>query len=343
MQGARSLIEANSHKLRVRPLNDMTNFNCGAADRKDTPGQASPADISVIVVTYNHENFIAQAIESVLAQSTDRLFEVIISEDKSTDRTRDIVENYARRDKRIRLILSERNVRSNEVVARALRSAVGRYVCILDGDDYWLASDKLEQQATFLDANSHCSAVFHNAFIEDMSPAKRRWTRPDLPKMFTLNEIWQGNPFATCAGMLRRDCLEGLGSWYDALFPITDWSLYILCAERGPIAFVDEIVGAYRQHPRSEFSALPSHEKMDRTSSFYRRMGKTGGFSRRAFAQEGCSRYFFDWATVYAENDQSRLGWDCLWRSVKGGGIGRSVSWTDACRLAIRLAKGAPH
>ncbi|MGY8681585.1 glycosyltransferase [Bradyrhizobium sp. UFLA05-153] len=321
----------------------MTSINCSAADLKDTLEQARPADISVIVVTYNHENFIAQAIESVLAQSTDRLLEVIISEDKSTDRTRDIVKDYARRDKRIRLMLSERNIRSNEVVARALRSAVGRYVCILDGDDYWLVNDKLEQQATFLDANPHHSAVFHNALVEDTFPARGRWTRPDLPKMFTLNEIWQGNPFATCAGMLRRACLDGLGSWYDALFPITDWSLYILCAERGPIAFVDEIVGAYRQHPSSEFSALSSREKMDRTSSFYRRMGETGGVSRRAFAQEGCSRYFFDWATVYAGNEQFRLGWDCLLRSVKGGGIGRSVSWADACRLAVRLAKGGLH
>jgi glycosyltransferase involved in cell wall biosynthesis len=182
----------------------MTNLNCSATDQKDTLRQADPADISVIVVTYNHEDFIAQAIESVLAQSTDRLLEVIISEDKSTDRTRDIVKDYARRDKRIRLILSERNVRSNEVVARALRSAVGRYVCILDGDDYWLASDKLEHQATFLDANPHYSAVFHNAFIEDTLPAKRRWTRSDLPKMFTLNEIWRGNPFATCAGRVGQ-------------------------------------------------------------------------------------------------------------------------------------------
>lgn len=321
----------------------MTNFSCGVADQKETLGQACPADISVIIVTYNHENFIAQAIESVLAQSTDRLLEVIISEDKSTDRTRDIVKDYARRDKRIRPILSETNIRSNEVVARALRSAVGRYVCILDGDDYWLASDKLEQQANFLDANPRYSAIFHNALIEDTFPAKRSWTRPDLPTMFTLNEIWQGNPFATCAGMLRSACLEGLGSWYDALFPITDWSLYILCAERGPIAFVDEIVGVYRQHPTSEFSALSTREKMDRTSTFYRRMGKTKGVSRRAFAQEGCSRYFFDWATVYAGNEQSRLGWNCLWRSVKGGGIGRSVSWIDACRLAIRLGIRGLH
>lgn len=321
----------------------MANINYNVADLEDASGQARAADISAIVVTYNHEDFIAQAIESVLAQSTDRLLEVIISEDKSTDRTRDIVQDYARRDKRIRLMLSEQNIRSNEVVARALRSAAGRYVCILDGDDYWLANNKLEQQANFLDANPRYSAVFHNALIDDTCPAKRRWTRSDLPKMFTLNEIWEGNPFATCTGMLRRACLEGLGSWYDPLFPITDWSLYILCAEHGPIAFADEIVGAYRQHPSSEFSALPSREKMDRISRFYHRMGKTGGTSRRAFAQEGCSRYFFEWATVYAGNGQSRLAWDCLWRSVQGGGVGRSVSLVDVCRLAIRLARGGPH
>jgi glycosyltransferase involved in cell wall biosynthesis len=332
-----------SHKRCVRLLKNMTNIDCGAADQKDAFRQTGSADISVIVVTYNHENFVAQAIESVLAQSTDRLLEVIISEDKSTDRTRDIVKDYARRDERIRLILSERNVRSNEVVARALRSAVGRYVCILDGDDYWLTSDNLKQQANFLDANPHYSAVFHNVLVDDGTfPTERRWTRPDLPTTLTLNEIWQGNPFAICAGMLRRDCLEGLGSWYDAFF-LTDWPLYILCAEHRPIAFMDEIVGAYRQHPRGEFSALSRREKMDQISSFYRRMGKTGEPSRRPFARDGCSRYFFDWAAVYAQNGQLRLGWDCLWRSVKGGGIGHSVSWADACRLAIRLVKGGLH
>ena len=99
----------------------------------------------MIIPTYNHERFIAQALESVIAQRTDFDFEIIVSEDCSTDSTRQIILDWkARYPDRIRLILSDRNVHSNEVVARAFRAARGTYVALLDGDDFWTYSKKLQ-------------------------------------------------------------------------------------------------------------------------------------------------------------------------------------------------------
>src|SRR4051794_18694233 len=77
-------------------------------------------DVSVLLVTHNHARFIEQAVESVLAQETSRSFELIVSEDTSTDGTREIVEELAGRDPRIRTLYSERNLKSNEPVLRAL-------------------------------------------------------------------------------------------------------------------------------------------------------------------------------------------------------------------------------
>ena len=81
---------------------------------------------SVVVVTYNHERFLAQALDSILGQRTQRPFEVIVSEDCSSDGTRAIALDYAARHPgRVRALLSDRNLNSNEVGSRGLRAATG--------------------------------------------------------------------------------------------------------------------------------------------------------------------------------------------------------------------------
>src|SRR4051794_38896574 len=113
-------------------------------------------------MTYNHAPYIAQALESALAQTLSAPFEILVSEDCSTDGTREIVLRYADRDPRIRLLLSHSNLRSNEVVARGLRAARGRYVALLDGDDYWTSPTKLQAQVEFLEARPGFSICFHD-------------------------------------------------------------------------------------------------------------------------------------------------------------------------------------
>src|SRR5205807_1410995 len=107
---------------------------------------------SVVLRTCNHAPFIAQAIESVLLQRTQFPFELIVAEDCSTDGTRAIVEDYARRHPDlIRTILPERNVGHGEILRRGLEATRGRYVGYLDGDDYWTSCAKLARQVDFLE------------------------------------------------------------------------------------------------------------------------------------------------------------------------------------------------
>jgi glycosyltransferase involved in cell wall biosynthesis len=299
-----------------------------------------PVDISVLLITYNHEPFIARAVESVLSQVTSRSFELIVSEDASNDRTLEIVKHLTGGDERVRLMVSPTNLHTNETVARAIRAACGRYVSILDGDDHWIVDDKLERQADVLDADSSLSACFHNARIvrgTAPEPGEEKWTPTTQPIRIGMREIWRGNPFATCAGMLRRNALIGLDGWYsqyDAM--ITDWPLYILCAEKGELRFIDEAVGAYRLHDGGAFSSLPAREKLDVTAKLYRRMD--AGLHRRHhdFARAGASRYFADWAEEYVKRSERSLARRCAWYALRGGGVGHSVSWSRWVRLGVR-------
>lgn len=279
-------------------------------------------DVSVLLITFNHADYIANSLDGVLAQNTDKAVELIVSEDCSTDATRTILAGYVERHPQIRLLMSPKNLRSNEVVARAVRAARGRYICLLDGDDYWTDPGKIQRQAEIMDADQTLSAVFHNALIDDGTAAPtRRWTPSGQQALSHLDDLWNGNPFATCAGMLRREALSDLGAWYADFFPITDWPLYILCAAKGPIAFVDEPVGGYRLHPGGMFSSLPGREKLDRIEGFYQRMRAAVPPDQHRTARTGASRYFLEWAEVYVERGETAMARDCLLRSLRAGGV----------------------
>ena len=214
--------------------------------------------VSVSLLTYNHERYIAQAIEGVLAQrGVD--FELVISEDHSTDGTRAIVENYAaRHPDRIRVLPSPHNVGMTRAFARGIEAARGAYVALLDGDDYWTSPDKLRVQADFLDARPACAICFHNVTVvyEDGSSEShpfhmlepRHYLSRATPKpVSTLADIAPGNFMQTCSVMFRRGLFGAFPEWFDRL-AVADWPLHVLNAEHGDIGYIDEIMAVYRVH-----------------------------------------------------------------------------------------------
>jgi len=181
-----------------------------------------PIKVSVLVMTYNHANFIRQSLDSVLMQEVTFTYEILISEDCSTDGTREIVEEYYQQfPQKIHLLLSGQNIHSNAVVARGIKAAKGEYIALLDGDDYWTSPHKLQKQADFLENHPECSMCFHNArvFYEDSSKPHWNWTPAHQKEFSTLEEIWMGNFIATCSTMFRNGLFGDVPDWYEALFP----------------------------------------------------------------------------------------------------------------------------
>jgi glycosyltransferase involved in cell wall biosynthesis len=110
--------------------------------------------VSVIVITYNHEAYIEQAIEGILAQQCDFPIELIIGEDKSQDRTLEICRDYQKRIPHlIRIVTWHENVGPNANYLRCWGRARGKYVAICEGDDYWIDPDKLTKQVAFMEAS----------------------------------------------------------------------------------------------------------------------------------------------------------------------------------------------
>src|SRR5436190_14839819 len=117
--------------------------------------------VSVLLMTYNHERFIGQAIESVLAQETDFPFELVIGEDCSTDGTRRICESFAASDpERVRLLPSPRNLGLLANYMRTWEACRGDFIATVDGDDFWLSPEKLATQVSALESNPRLSMCF---------------------------------------------------------------------------------------------------------------------------------------------------------------------------------------
>ena len=109
--------------------------------------------LSVILITYNHEPFIRECLEGIFSQKTDFPFEVVVGEDCSTDRTRDIIREYDERyPGRMRLLFREKNLgRVTLNVYQSAMEARGEYLAFIEGDDYWTDPDKLRKQVDFLE------------------------------------------------------------------------------------------------------------------------------------------------------------------------------------------------
>ena len=113
--------------------------------------------VSVVCVAYNHESFIEAALRGFLIQATDFPFEVLVHDDASSDRTAQIVLDYAQRYPRIvRPIWQQENQYSQgrKIIPPIVAMAQGRYVALCDGDDLWVDSRKLARQVAILEADA---------------------------------------------------------------------------------------------------------------------------------------------------------------------------------------------
>jgi glycosyltransferase involved in cell wall biosynthesis len=220
--------------------------------------------VSVCMVTYNHDRYIQQSVESVLEQRTNFPIEIVIGEDGSTDNTPSILRELARQHpKTIRLRLAEQNEGGKKNFMGAFAACRGQYVAMLEGDDYWTSPNKLQLQADALDARPDWAICFHPAqcIYEDgiTGPAHHpeRWDKPEA----TLEDLLADNFIPTNAVMFRNRLFGALPPWFEKL-TLGDWPLHILNAEHGNIGFLPEVMSAYRVHARSFWSSRSLGQKL---------------------------------------------------------------------------------
>jgi glycosyltransferase involved in cell wall biosynthesis len=216
------------------------------------------------MTTYNHEAYIAQAVQSVLAQQVSFPIELVIGEDFSTDRTREIVQNLARQHPdRIHLRLSEKNMGGQGNFLATFAECRGQYVARLEGDDYWTCADKLQRQVDKLDAHPEWAICFHpcacsyEGGMHGIPVYPVNWTKP----VATVDDLFWCNFLPTSSVVFRNRLVSAFPDWFRDL-RIGDWPLNILHAVHGDIGFLPGAMSVYRVHPGGVWSGASEAERI---------------------------------------------------------------------------------
>lgn len=206
--------------------------------------------VSVCMITYNHEKYIAQAIDSVLMQKTNFDYEIVIGEDCSTDKTREIVLEYkAKHPDKIKLLLREKNVGIHQNFTETIFACTGKYIALLEGDDYWIDENKLQRQVNFLEVNRDYVLVYEPAKEINEITGTEKITNKNDKDITGIEELLERGWFIrTGSIMFRNNLISEFPEWYFK-FNSTDYMLHILIAQYGKIKKLDFVSSVYRRHP----------------------------------------------------------------------------------------------
>lgn len=203
-------------------------------------------EVSIIMVAYNRDEFISEAIESILSQSyTD--WELILIDDCSTDNTRLVMERYAQNDKHIRLLFNEQNLGIYKTRAKGLAVCRGKLVAVLDSDDIWCDPDKLKKQVSFLESNPEYVLVGGMAkVINENGKEIRKMIFQEKDKDIREN-ILLSNQFVHSTTVFKKDVAEVIGG-YGEYGIGEDYDLFLKMGLKGKVANLPEFVASYRWH-----------------------------------------------------------------------------------------------
>ena len=204
--------------------------------------------VSVFMLTYNQEKFISKTIESVLMQKTDFDFQLVIGEDASTDRTGEICKNYQLEyGKKIKLISHKKNLGLIRNFIKTYEACDGKYVAILDGDDYWIDPYKLQKQVDYLERKSEYSIVFtgFKKLFTDGRMISKDYS--DMALTTGFKDIVKKNYICSATVMFRNKLhLKDYPKWLGR-FPYGDWPLYLWQTRKGEkIGFLEDETAVYR-------------------------------------------------------------------------------------------------
>jgi len=216
--------------------------------------------VTVVVLTYNHERFIAKALESILNQEIDFKLQIIVADDGSQDETNNIVADFTKRFPDSFSLIGEatnQGVRRN--IFNCISEIKGEYIAILDGDDFWSDKEKLKKQVDFLDQNQDFNGVFHDAEIIHVDSAQEQLF--NKKKYYSQSYVYKDEIHPTdlvsrsmilpsSSALLRSSVLATVDKSllvdnYSML-----WKLTCFAIKRSKFHFINEPMSVYHNHSK---------------------------------------------------------------------------------------------
>lgn len=224
--------------------------------------------INIILITYNHANYIKQTLESILMQELPYDVEIIVADDCSTDNTVDIIKEYETSTPFSFLYLDKtKNIGYVRNYQQAFAACSGDYIAIMEGDDYWLTPYHLKNHISFLEKlpDSSMSYNRHLRLFEDQNREEIfDWTGDKDYQLITTEQLALGNRIGNLSCCIFRGKL--VQQLDQKLFDmeIADWMLGMYMGQFGPLLYLKEVTSAYRIHDNGQWSQMNERDQCAR-------------------------------------------------------------------------------
>jgi len=204
-------------------------------------------DISIALIAYNHERFIGDTFRGIAMQQFSGTVEVVIGDDCSPDRTRELARAFAEQHPNVRLLFHERNLGMVGNWTATIDACQGRYIALCEGDDYWTDPLKLQRQFDLLEQHPEHSLCWHPVDVVEEGVQRSYPYAPGM-EVATLEDIVRSHFIPTCSVLFRNGLLQGWPDWIGRVMSM-DIALELMLAMHGTAVRIDTVMGAYRQHP----------------------------------------------------------------------------------------------
>lgn len=207
--------------------------------------------VSISCTIYNHEKYIANALDGFLSQKTNFPFEIIAGDDCSTDGTRLIILEYHKKYPNIvKPILWEQNVGAVKNWITILGSCEGEFIANCEGDDYWTNVNKLQVQKDFLDKNSDFSMCTHAVDIVDDTKYTSTYSPyyANTKEVNTFEDILKHHFIPTLSLFFRNSCMPQPLPDFFSKVRSGDIAIELILSSRGKCFYSDKVMGVYTHH-----------------------------------------------------------------------------------------------
>ena len=228
-------------------------------------------DISVIMVAYNGEAYIRQALDSIVNQKFSGTFEILVADDRSTDNTAAIIREFAEKYPNIvKPTYREKNLGFSDNIYDVLINAKGTYLAICDNDDYWIDPHKLQKQFDYMEQHPECGFICSAAQLVDEQDRKLNIVKTPYVESFVDLMKSQVDVIAPSIIMRRTQFMQMVADskWFieKQYFFDTVWSYWF--SYKKAIHYMPDILTAYRVKSESESHSvdLEKQKNMDKRS-----------------------------------------------------------------------------
>lgn len=210
--------------------------------------------VSIVMLAYNSAKYIETAIKGVVNQKADFKFQLVISDDESSDGTYEICLKYKNLyPEIITLNRNEHNIGLQANFMKAYELCCGEYIAMCDGDDYWFDRHKLKIMVDYMDTHKECAIVFHRVVNYFQGIGTKSLSNGGQPENMTVNDLTVSNTITNCSCMFRKSNCPVLPAWISEV-KLCDYAMHIINGCKGTIHYIKRPMAVYRQHRNAVWS-----------------------------------------------------------------------------------------